>query len=120
MLFLIKKSFPMLSPECMFMHNKQINVLPLLPELCTRESLLKGRISTDDLLALTSLLQLLLILNYIFSFRKTTYLNEEVNCTEPSHSVSVPCLYRIQIFNLNYISMTLPREALLKGEEQYS
>jgi len=29
--------------------------------------------------------------NYIFLFYKTTYLNEEVNCSEPSPSVRVPC-----------------------------
>jgi hypothetical protein len=32
-----------------------------------------------------------LILKIIFTFYKTSYLNEEVNCTEPSPSVSVPC-----------------------------
>jgi hypothetical protein len=30
--------------------------------------------------------------NFIFIFYKTTYLNEEVNCTEPSPSVGVPSL----------------------------
>jgi len=39
---------------------------------------------TVDLLPLTSLDQLLLIM-------KTSLLNEEANCNEPSPSVSVPC-----------------------------
>jgi hypothetical protein len=50
-----------------------------------RESLLRGRLSTVDLLVLTSLDQFFDLLFY-----KTSYLNEEVNCTEPSLSVSVP------------------------------
>ncbi len=29
--------------------------------------------------------------NSIYLFYKTSYLNEEVNCTEPSTSVSIPC-----------------------------
>jgi hypothetical protein len=29
--------------------------------------------------------------NIIFLFDKTSYLNEEVNCTEPSPSVRIPC-----------------------------
>jgi hypothetical protein len=41
---------------------------------------------------LTSLDQLLLILQTLFPFLKTSYLNEEVNRTEPSLSASVPWL----------------------------
>ncbi len=52
----------------------------------------RGSISTVDLLVLTSLDQLLWELKLNFPFYKTTYLNEEVNCTEPSPSVRVPCL----------------------------
>jgi hypothetical protein len=56
-----------------------------------REPLLKGRLSTVDLLVLTSLDQLLLIVQtHYLHFYKTSYPNEEVNCTEPSPSVSVP------------------------------
>ncbi len=55
-----------------------------------REPLLKGRISTIDLLVLTSLDQLLLKLQALLTFYETRYLNEEVNCAEPSPSVSVP------------------------------
>jgi hypothetical protein len=29
----------------------------------------------------------------MYLFYKTSYPNEEVNCTEPSPSVSVPCLW---------------------------
>jgi hypothetical protein len=42
-----------------------------------------GRIGTFDLLVLTSSGQLLFILILEF-FYTITYLNEEVNCTEPS------------------------------------
>jgi hypothetical protein len=47
---------------------------------------------------LTSLYQLVKIssfLNwkYYIRFYKTSYLNEEVNCTEPSPSVSIPWLF---------------------------
>jgi hypothetical protein len=51
----------------------------------TREVLLR-------LTLLTSLDQLLFILKIIFTFfHKTSYLNEELNCTEPFLSVSIPC-----------------------------
>ncbi len=50
----------------------------------------KERISTVVLLALTSSVQLLLIMkNIIFLFYKTCYLNEDTNCTEPFPSVRV-------------------------------
>jgi hypothetical protein len=45
------------------------------------------RLSSVDLLALTSLDYFLLIEIIYF------YLNEEVNCTESSLSVSLPCLF---------------------------
>jgi hypothetical protein len=50
------------------------------------KSLWRGRLSTVDLLVLTSLGQLLLHWKYYkrFLFKKTSYLNEEYNCTEPS------------------------------------
>jgi hypothetical protein len=51
-----------------------------------------GWLSTVDLLVLTSLDQLLLILETLFTFNNTSYLNEEVNCTKPSPSVGVPCM----------------------------
>ncbi len=43
-----------------------------------------------DLLVPTSLDQLLVIMNALFFFYKTSYLNEEVNRSEASHSVGVP------------------------------
>ncbi len=52
------------------------------------EASLKGMIGTVDLLALTSLDLLLFI---FFIFYKTTYLNEEVNGSEPSPSISALC-----------------------------
>jgi hypothetical protein len=46
----------------------------------------RGRLSTVDLLVLNSLDQLLFILKILF----TVIFNEEVNCPEPSLSVSIP------------------------------
>jgi hypothetical protein len=51
---------------------------------------LRGRLSTVDSLVITSLDQLLVILNTLFTFYKTRYLNEEVSSTEPSPLVDVP------------------------------
>jgi hypothetical protein len=45
----------------------------------------------EGLLVLTGLDQLILKQQTLLFFYKTTYLNEEVNRTEPSPSVSVPC-----------------------------
>ncbi len=45
---------------------------------------------TVDLFGL-SLDQILLYIEYIiYFFNKTSYLNEEINCTEPAPSVSIP------------------------------
>ncbi len=50
-----------------------------------------GRLSTVDLLALTSLYQLVFILKILFFlFYKTSYLNEEVNCPELSPQLVFP------------------------------
>ncbi len=47
-----------------------------------------------DLIVLTSLLQLIFILKILFNFfYKLIYLNEEVNCTEPSTSIQCSMLY---------------------------
>ncbi len=62
--------------ETMLMPNKGI--------LTERE-----RLSTVDLLVLTSSDQLFLLAKNIFPFYRTSYLKEEVNCTEPSLSVIV-------------------------------
>jgi hypothetical protein len=51
-----------------------------------------GWSSTVDLLVLTSSDQLFVSNeNIIYYSCKTNYLNEEFKCTEPSHSVSLPC-----------------------------
>jgi hypothetical protein len=51
----------------------------------------RGKLSTFDLLVLTSLNQLLYKLKKIFTFlQKTSYLNEEGNLTEPFPSVRIP------------------------------
>ncbi len=59
----------------------------------TREVLLRERLSTVDLQVLNSLDQLLFILKNLFTFfYKTSYFNEEVNCTEPSPKLAFPDL----------------------------
>ncbi len=71
---------------------------PSPPFHCWRAILQKGksywagRLSTVDLLVLTSLDQRIFKLKILFSFFcKTGILKEEVTCTEPSPSVSIPC-----------------------------
>jgi hypothetical protein len=55
------------------------------------EFLLKGRLSTVDLIVLNSLHQLLFKVKILFSFvTKQATFKEEVNCTEPSPLVSIP------------------------------
>jgi len=44
----------------------------------------RGRLSIVNLFVLTSLEHLLLTLKTLLTFSKTSYLKEEVNCTEPS------------------------------------
>jgi hypothetical protein len=51
--------------------------------------------STVDFLVPTSLDKLLK--NIIYLGCQTSYLNEEVNCTDPSPSVSVPCCMKYLI-----------------------
>jgi hypothetical protein len=54
-------------------------------------SLTKGKVSVQ-LISLYQLISCFLKLKIVFTFvYKTSYLNEEVNCTEPSPSVGVPC-----------------------------
>ncbi len=55
----------------------------------TGKSKLSGRLSTVDLLALTSS-NLLLLLKIFFTFFKTRYFNKEVICTEPSPQLVFP------------------------------
>jgi hypothetical protein len=63
-----------------------------------RESSLNGQMSTVDLLVLASSGQLLFILKMYFLLYKA-YLNKEVISTEPSPSVGVPGLARLQTFS---------------------
>jgi len=55
----------------------------------TKETLLKGEVSTDDLHVLTNSDQIYRI--FFLLFNKSSYLNEEVNRIGPSTSVRVPC-----------------------------
>jgi hypothetical protein len=51
----------------------------------------RGRLSTIDLLVQTNLDHLIVLMKILFTFFYKKYLNEEVNCTEPFPSVSIPC-----------------------------
>ncbi len=51
---------------------------------------MKGRLGIFHLLVLISLDQLLLYRKYYLLFYKTSYLNEEVNCSEPSSLLEFP------------------------------
>jgi len=67
---------------------------------CTRWALpgnpcWRGRLSTADLLVPTSLDQLLSKLKITYLRFKSSYLNEEVNCTDPSLAVSIPWPYNV-------------------------
>ncbi len=54
---------------------------------------------TVDLLVLTSLYQLIFKLIILISFLfKASYLHDEVNCTEPSPYVSIPCSWCYIVF----------------------
>ncbi len=73
-----------------------------------QEKLLPGkpfwreRLNTVDLLVLTCLDQLLIILKILFTFfTVTSYINVEVNCTEPSPFVSVPGFNFLLLPDLN-------------------
>ncbi len=67
-------------------------LLHMIIAVTHREVLQKGkRVSTVDLLVLTRFDQLLFILKMLYTFYKTSCLNEEVNCTESSPSASIPC-----------------------------
>ncbi len=63
---------------------------PGLTKVGAGNSYWKGRISTIDLLVLTSSHQLILYCNIVFLLHKTSYLNGEVNATEPYPSYSLP------------------------------
>jgi len=45
-----------------------------------------------DLIVHTNLDQLFYTENIIYFLYETSCLNDEVNCTEPSYSVSIPCM----------------------------
>jgi hypothetical protein len=62
----------------------------------------RGRLSTVDLLVITSLDEHLYIENMIYFLNKTTNLNEEVNCTESSPLISIP-YPRWQLSGVNYV-----------------
>ncbi len=50
---------------------------------------------------------------YYLHFYKTGYLNEEVNCTDPSPSISVPCLFQYGIsYGSKYFYSTGPTHIL--------
>ncbi len=82
---------------CLLIKRKPTRVEHLMVPHCgvkllAREPFLMGRLSTVGLLLLTSFDDLLFTLKILFIFfYKTSYLNEEIYCTEPSPPVSFPC-----------------------------
>jgi hypothetical protein len=50
----------------------------------------RGRLSTVDLLVITSLDELLVIMQTLFTFKKTRYLTVEANRTENSLAIGFP------------------------------
>jgi hypothetical protein len=87
------------------------NILLISLHQCTRPLTLKpgnsywvGSISTVHLLVLTSLDQWIFKLKILFTLLQTSYLNEEVNCTELSPSVSFPCSNNSFYF-ISFLSM---------------
>ncbi len=75
-----------------------------------------GRLSTVDLLVLTSVC--FYIENIVFLFYKMCYLKEGVNCTEPSLFVSTPWIRSIEGLERGK-KLVLASESLLKGKDQY-
>jgi hypothetical protein len=69
-----------------------------------------GKLSTIYLLVLTSLDQLVLILQRLFTFLPNN-LNEEVNCTEPSPSVRVPYVVNIAPREHQFLLTNIRQEA---------
>ncbi len=81
-----------------------------------REPLLMGSLSTVGLHILTSLVQLLLE-NFNYLFYKTSYLNKDVNCGEPSPSVSLPLLDPRPLIVIGQNpNLTLKCQAMLKDK----
>ncbi len=70
------------------------DVLTLAPRKAKEQGTLTKRegFGSVDLTVLTSLDQLLVIMQALFTFYITSYLNEETNRSEPSPSVRVPRL----------------------------
>jgi hypothetical protein len=58
-----------------------------------------GKLCTVDLLVLTSSDSACFVITHILNLFQTSYLDEEVNRTEPSASVSVPWYYLHNHFN---------------------
>ncbi len=67
-----------------------MSLLSLFSLGCPGKPCRRGRVITVDLLVLSSVDQLLLKMQILTTFYNTSYLNVEVNRTEPSLSVSVP------------------------------
>ncbi len=61
----------------------------------------RGMLSRVGYLILTSLDQLLLNLKILLTFSVTSYLNEEVNCTDPSPSISASLAMLINFIGLD-------------------
>jgi hypothetical protein len=86
------------------------------PVVLSREILLRGRLSTINLLELTSLDELVYKFKFklfIFLFFKTSYLNEEVNCTELSPQLVFPVVSKSVKCGADH---TLPASLMAAGD----
>ncbi len=101
----LKKAIPWLSLEVgdnvASLDHHETGIVPIWQHmgtmLCTREVLFKG-MAQYRWPPSTNLLRTapFLIDNIIYLCYKTSYLNEEVNCTDPSPSVSIPCMQALR------------------------
>ncbi len=99
--------------------HHETRIVPIWQQMALRrtpeKSCSRGRLRTGDLLVQTCLEQLLFELRILFTFvTKQANLNEEVNCTDPFPSVSIPCTHTLlpapvmQHLILQRSSMTKP------------
>ncbi len=99
-------------------HQFEVHCKLLCFGMLQQGSLTKGgKLSSVDLFVLTSLEQVIFILKIIFtSFCKTSYLNQEVNCTEPSPSVWLPWIQpHLQASNMLKTLVEDKHSSLLAG-----
>jgi len=94
--------------------NHKMNILWLIRYEMPGKSYWRARLSTVDLLVLTSINQLLFTMKILFTFYKTSYLNKEANCSEPFPSVSIPwkCLHQCKVHSSFFERLSVNKKTL--------